>query len=38
MHALGWGPEDMLDLAQVVQIGAEDLMLLQEQGYAYLAW
>jgi intracellular sulfur oxidation DsrE/DsrF family protein len=38
MHALGWGPKDMLDFVEVVPIGAEDLMLLQEQGYAYLAW
>lgn len=38
MKALGWHDEDMLDFAEVVQIGAEDLMLLQEQGYTYLSW
>lgn len=38
MNALGWHEEDMHDFADVVQIGAEDLMLLQEQGYTYLSW
>ena len=38
MNALGWHEEDMHDFVEVVQIGAEDLMLLQEQGYTYLSW
>ncbi len=38
MHALGWTPEDMHEFVKVVQIGADDLMVLQHQGYAYLAW
>jgi len=38
MHALGWTKADMLDFVEVVDIGAEDLMLLQEQGYSYLSW
>jgi intracellular sulfur oxidation DsrE/DsrF family protein len=38
MDALGWGAADMHDFVTVVPIGAEDLMLLQEQGYAYLKW
>ena len=37
MKALGWEKEDMLDFATIVPVGAEDLMLLQEQGYQYLA-
>lgn len=37
MKALGWHQEDLRDFATVVPIGAEDLMLLQEQGYQYLA-
>ncbi len=38
MDALGWKASDMHEFATVVTIGAEDLMLLQEQGYAYLKW
>jgi intracellular sulfur oxidation DsrE/DsrF family protein len=37
MKALGWHKEDMLDFVKIVPVGAEDLMLLQEQGYQYLA-
>ena len=37
MKALGWGKEDLHDFVEVVPIGADDLMLLQEQGYQYLA-
>ncbi len=38
MKALGWSEDDMLDFAEVVPIGADDLMLLQEQGYSYISW
>lgn len=38
MKSLDWGEEDMLDIAKVVEIGADDLMLLQEQGYSYISW
>ncbi|MGD2081392.1 MAG: DsrE family protein [Chromatiales bacterium] len=38
MHALGWGPQDMHPFVEVVAIGAEDLMLLQEQGFSYISW
>ena len=38
MDALGWKAADMHEFVTVVPIGAEDLMLLQEQGYAYLKW
>jgi intracellular sulfur oxidation DsrE/DsrF family protein len=38
MNSLGWTKEDLHDFVKVVPIGAEDLMLLQEQGYQYLAW
>ena len=37
MKTLGWHKDDMHDFVTVVPIGAEDLMLLQEQGYQYLA-
>lgn len=38
MWAMGWSAADMHDFVKVVPIGAEDLMLLQERGYAYLKW
>jgi intracellular sulfur oxidation DsrE/DsrF family protein len=38
MHALGWTADDMYDFVEVVPIGADDLMKLQHEGYAYLAW
>ncbi len=38
MKSLGWETSDLLDFAEVVEIGADDLMLLQEQGYSYISW
>lgn len=38
MHSVGWTKTDMLDFAQVEDVGAAAVMELQEQGYAYLAW
>jgi intracellular sulfur oxidation DsrE/DsrF family protein len=38
MKSLDWNEEDMLDFAEIVEIGANDLMLLQEQGYSYISW
>jgi intracellular sulfur oxidation DsrE/DsrF family protein len=38
MKSLGWTEKDLLDSATVVQIGAVDLMLLQEQGFSYISW
>lgn len=38
MHTLGWTQADMLDFAQVEEVGAAAVMELQEKGYAYLAW
>lgn len=38
MKSLGWTADDMLDFADIVEIGANDLMLLQEQGYSYISW
>ena len=37
MKSLGWHAEDLHDFVEIVPIGADDLMLLQEQGYQYLA-
>lgn len=38
MNSLDWGDDNMVDYARVVPIGVEDIMLLQEQGFAYFAW
>ena len=38
MKALQWTKEDLLPFAKVVPIGADDIMLLQEQGFAYISW
>lgn len=38
MKALGWSKEDLLPFVEVVEVGASDLMELQEQGYAYISW
>ena len=38
MKSLGWTEVDLLDFAEIVEIGANDLMLLQEQGYRYISW
>lgn len=38
MKSLHWEAEDMLPFAEVVEVGAADLMELQEQGYSYVSW
>ncbi len=38
MQSLNWTEKDLVDFAQVVQVGASDLMELQEQGYSYISW
>lgn len=38
MKTLDWSESDMLDFAEIVDIGADDLMQLQEQGYSYISW
>ena len=38
MKALGWSADDMLEFVDIVEIGADDLMTLQEQGYSYISW
>lgn len=38
MKSLGWTEDDLLPLARVVEVGAADMMELQEQGFAYLSW
>ncbi len=38
LKSLGWDEKDVLPFAKVVEVGAADLMELQEQGYAYISW
>ncbi len=38
MHTVGWTAADMVDFAEVEEVGAAAVMELQERGYAYLAW
>lgn len=38
MNSLGWTDKDMVPFAKIVDIGAADLMTLQEKGYAYISW
>lgn len=38
MKSLNWTEKDLVDFATVVQVGAADLMELQEQGYSYISW
>ncbi|MBI5040301.1 MAG: DsrE family protein [Gammaproteobacteria bacterium] len=38
LKSLHWTAKDVLDYATVVDVGADDLMRLQEQGYAYISW
>ena len=43
INTLGWDVDDLdiddlVDYAKVVPIGVDDIMLLQEQGFAYFAW
>lgn len=37
MKSLNWSEEELLGFAEVVPIGIDDIMLLQEQGFAYVA-
>lgn len=38
LKSLKWTKDDIVDFAEIVPIGADDIMTLQEQGYAYLSW
>jgi uncharacterized protein len=38
MKGLGWKADNIIDKAKIVEVGAADLMELQQQGYAYLSW
>ncbi len=38
MKSLKWTEKDLLPFAQRVEVGVADIMELQEQNYAYMAW
>jgi uncharacterized protein len=38
MKPYGWTPADIVDFADVEEVGVAVLMELQEQGWAYVAW
>lgn len=38
MKALNWSEKDLLAFAKVVPIGVDDIMQLQEKGFAYMSW
>ena len=38
MNSLNWKEKDLLDFAKVVPIGVDDIMQLQEKGFAYMSW
>jgi len=38
MKALKWKADNILDSAKIVEVGAADLMELQQKGYAYISW
>ena len=38
MNALQWTEKDLVDFAEVVPIGVDDIMQLQEKGFAYISW
>ncbi len=38
MKSLQWDKGDIVDFAKIVQIGVDDLMQLQEEGYSYVSW
>jgi intracellular sulfur oxidation DsrE/DsrF family protein len=38
MKAMNWTEKDLLDVAEVVPIGVDGIMRLQEQGFSYISW
>jgi len=37
LDSLGWTENDLYDFVEIVQVGAADLLELQEQGYGYIS-
>lgn len=38
MKSMNWTEDDLLEVAEVVPIGVDGIMLLQEQGFSYFSW
>jgi len=38
MKSLKWTKDNIIDVATIVEVGAADLMELQQKGYAYISW
>lgn len=38
MDSLGWTEQNLVGYAKVVDVGVEDIMLLQEKGFSYMSW
>jgi intracellular sulfur oxidation DsrE/DsrF family protein len=38
MKSLNWDKSHILNSAKIVEVGAADIMELQEQGYSYISW
>jgi len=38
LKSLNWTKKDLLPFVKVVEVGAADLLELQQQGYAYISW
>ncbi len=38
MKSMKWTEEDMLENAEVIPVGVDGIMQLQEQGYSYFSW
>jgi hypothetical protein len=38
MKALDWKEDDMLEFTRIVPVGVDDIMQLQEKGFAYMSW
>ena len=38
MKSLKWKKDNIIDVATIVEVGAADIMELQQKGYAYISW
>jgi len=38
MKSMQWTDKDMLAIAEVIPIGVDGIMQLQEQGFSYFSW
>jgi uncharacterized protein len=38
MKSLKWSKDNIIDVATIVEVGAADIMELQQKGYAYISW